>query len=262
MKPIRFLSSLLFFLTLLAACGPAAPAGSPSQTHKGITLTVTGVSRSLLKTTVTVVVQAGPEWNLSAETERPAGAMLNNVILTDESGRQYTLHSSTNGFPSPDETTGGVLFENTLTFEPVEDDTLTLQAEVEIMGIPASPPVEIALDGRQAYESWPLDQELALNDFILPPGNVEITYQSDSKLELAFTFQRAENDGLRLTCLHFFPNPPQENLSLYADCTADDTQIVSKLGMDLPADGLEQIVISVTGSLAIIEPFIVEWAGK
>jgi hypothetical protein len=277
MKPLntRITSFLLLFsLILLVACGPAASQESlpiteatadespltnnVSQTNKGVTITIMDVNNTLTGTVITFVVQADPLWNLSVDSDPPPVAMHNNQILTDETGAQYTPRASTYGVAQFDASTGGVKFENTITFERINSDSLTLQTEIEISGIPTSPPIEISLINHQVFDTWPLDPGISFSEFVDLPGNVRFTSRVNTKIELEFSLERIIIDGLKLGCLHFWL-VTTTTPDFYSDCSLNESQVVSRLGMDLPSDEALPILVRVTGSAMILEPFTVSW---
>jgi len=261
---VRKASSLLFcFSILLTACtsfrtDEPSSESNVSQTHKGVTVTITDITHSLTNTVVTFVVQADPQWNLSVESDPPARAMEYNSTLTDDTGTQYTPRSSEYGIAQLDASTGGVKFENKLTFEPILSDTLTLQTEIEIEGIPASPAIEISLNSHQVNEIWSIDQGIAFSNFVDLPVNVELLSLTDRDVVLEFVTEHITSDGLELGCLHFWPDT-DSTANFFADCSSDETQIASRTGMDLPSDGSMQVLLHITGSAIITEPFTVSW---
>ncbi len=253
---------LLLFVTLLTACQLITPQASKlSQTIKGVTLNVTDIKCTLIETVITFTIQVGPEWNLSIDSDRPSGVMLNDPILVDEGGKQYTPRASTYGIAQSDDSTGGMRFENMITFEPISgsSNTITFQTEIEILGIPVSPSFEISLLGRQPLDTWPLEQGITFSNFANLPVNVKLTYKSASRVDLEFTYERITSDGLLSECLHFWPDS-QTTTNYYADCTADENKIVSRLGMDLPSDKTSLILLHITGSVIITEPFAISWS--
>lgn len=258
----RFL--LLCCLTMVAACGPLAFPSAPtpetttniSQTNKGITVTVTDIQNSLFSTTLTILIQADSQWDVRVDSDPPAVAMLSNPLLFDETGKQFTPFESTHGLAQLDESTGGIKFENTITFELATGAPLTFQSEIEIEGIPVSPTVEISLTDHQVLDDWPISQSLSFSDFTDLTGNVRLLSRDDTKLVLEFTFERISNDGLELACLHFWPDTNLIPID-YCDCTGNDNQVISKLKMDISPDETLPLFIRVTGTIIITEPFTV-----
>src|SRR5688500_8847237 len=130
MQKQKLILSLLIFL--LAACQSNTSVDSTpseSQTKDGVTVTITNVDFSEKETVVTFVVQVHPDWGLDITADPLPQALHNNPVLFDEAGKQYTATSGTYGLPPGDEATGGVKFENVVTFPPIENQSIIFQTE-------------------------------------------------------------------------------------------------------------------------------------
>jgi hypothetical protein len=265
-----FITLLVVFV--LASCAPAAtiapatstPSNDVSQTKNDITLAITNVSFSETQTVVTFVVKVSPQWGLDINAFPPQQALHNNPILTDETGRQYHLISGTYGLPQFGTETGGVTFENTVTFEPIKSQNLIFQVEIEISELPISQPVLISISDHKVLDVWVITQGITFSNFTDVQGNVKLLSQSDKNLELEFTFNRVTSGGLKLGCLNFYPDGQDlantQEVVRYQTCAIDEKQVISTVGMDLPADKALPISFHVTGGVAFTEPFIVLWS--
>lgn len=266
-----FITLLVVFV--LASCAPAAkiapatptPSNDVSQTKNDITLAITNVSFSETQTVVTFVVKVSPQWGLDINAFPPQQAIHNNPILTDGTGRQYHPVSGTYGLPQFGTETGGVTFENTVTFEPIKRENLIFQVEIEITELPIPQPVLISISDHKVLDVWVITQGITFNNFTDVQGNVKLLSQSDKNLELEFTFNRVTSGGLKLGCLNFYPDGQdlantQDTVVRYRTCAIDEKQVISTVGMDLPADKALPISFHVTGGVAFTEPFIVLWS--
>ncbi len=282
-KKIRFF--LLFFLIFLTACQPASFTATPSpevklepaaastimpspsatfmsnasQTKKGVTLTVTNVNPSKSKTIVTFVVRVDPQWGLDIHTFPPQQALHNHSILYDKTGKSYTPISGTYGYPQSDPETGGVKFENTLTFAPLESDTVMFQTEIEITEIPVRQPVAVSLSNHSELDVWSIHPGITFSSFTDLPGDVRILSQSESIVKLEFTFSRAKVGGLQLGCLYFYPEN-QDKMKGYKDCLIHDQQTISKAEVGLPTNKEMPILLNVSASVMFTEPFVEPWS--
>ncbi|RPJ28493.1 MAG: hypothetical protein EHM33_04270 [Chloroflexi bacterium] len=264
MKKQILVACLLSFVFVLAACQPNSSIGNGSQTKSGVTLTITNVDFSEKETVVTFVVQVDSDWGLDINVLPPQQALYNNPVLSDEAGRQYAAIAGTYGLPQLDEETGGVKFENTVTFPPVKGDSISFQTEIEISEIPISQPVYLSISDHEVLDVWSIGQSITFSSFTDIPGKVKLLSQSDDTLELEFTFERVTSDGLRLGCLNFYPgdqdwatNEGTENH--FRECLLGENQVVSRTGMAVPTDITSPIPFHVTGSAVFVEPFAVSW---
>lgn len=268
MQKQKLIPPLLIFLVLLAACQSntlVAPTSSGSQTKDGVTVTITNVDFSENETIVTFVIEVDPNWGLDITADPFPQALHNNPMLFDEAGKQYAATSGTYGLPQSDETTGGVKFENVVTFPPIESQSIIFQTEIEVSGIPISQPVSVSIANHQVDDVWSIGPGITFSKFTDVPGKIKLVSQSGDTLELEFTFERVTNDDIQLGCLSFYPanqdwanNEGTENH--FRECLADQQQVISKTGMALPTDQKLPIPFHVMGSAGFVEPFTVSWS--
>jgi hypothetical protein len=260
--------SLLIFIVLLSACQSNASVNSipgVSQTKDGVTVSITNIVFSEKETVLTFAVRVNPDWGLDITADPFPQALHSNPVLFDEAGKQYTAISGTYGLPQNDETTGGVMFENVVSFPSIESQNIVFQTEIEISGIPISQPVSISIANHVVPDVWSIGPGITYSQFTDVPGQVKLVSQSGDTLELEFTFERVTNSGVRLGCLSFYPanqdwanNEGTENH--FRECLADQNQIISKTGLALPRDATSPIPFHVTGSVIFVEPFRVSWS--
>ena len=268
MKKQKLIFSLIIFVFLLTACQANLSARSVpevSQTKSGVSLTITRVDFSEEDTVVTFVVQVDPEWGLDINADPPQQALYNNPILLDEAGKQSAAISGTYGLPQVDEETGGVKFENVVTFPPVASNGIIFQTEIEISEIPVLQPVYVSIANHQVPDVWSIGPGITFSGFTDVPGKVKLSSQSGDTLELEFTFDRVASGDIRLGCLNFYPGNQdwannEGTVNHFRECLADKQQIVSKIGMALPIDQTSSIPFRVTGSAVFVEPFTVSWS--
>jgi hypothetical protein len=251
----------MFFVFLLTACQPNSSTSNVSQTQNGVTLTITDVTYSENETIVTYITQVNSRWGLDVKAFPPQQALPNKPILFDGTGKQYNPTAYSGGLPQIDAETGGVKFENTVTFPPVDNKTISFQSGIEISEIPIIQPVSVSIYKHKVLDVWSTSQGITFNfsSFADIPVKVKLLSRNDSKMELEFTFERVTNDGLKLGCLSYYPDN-QDMTSSERGCQWDEKQIVSRVRMDSPKDELSPILFHVTANVAFIEPFKVSWS--
>lgn len=266
MQKQKLILSLLIFL--LAACQSNTAADAIpniSQTKDGVTVTITNIDFSEIDTIVTFVVQVDADWGLEVTADPFPQALYNNPVLFNEAGQQHAAIAGTYGLPQSDEATGGVKFENVVTFPPMESQRVEFQTEIEISEIPISQPVSVSIANHQLLDVWSIGSGITFSKFTNVPGTVKLVSQSGDTLVLEFMFDRVTNGDLRLGCLNFYPanqdwanNEGTENH--FRECLADEKEIISKTGMALPTDQKLPIPFHVTGSAIFVDPFRMAWS--